>query len=65
MKIGTFVGINTNAFRKQIWAALITKRLLKELSFKFQWGWLLSHWVGAGALKSVELSGLGAWLDDP
>lgn len=65
LKVRTFVGVNANAVRIQIWTALIAMLLLKYLAFKSRLKWALSNLVALLRWNLFSYRNLWEWLDDP
>ena len=65
LKVKTFVGVNANAVRIQIWTALIAMLLLKYLAFKSRLKWALSNLVALLRWNLFSYRNLWEWIDDP
>lgn len=65
LKVKTFVGVNANAVRIQIWTALIAMLLLKYLAFKSRLKWALSNMVALLRWNLFSYRDLWEWIDDP
>jgi len=65
LKIKSFVGVNENALRIQIWTALIAMLLLKWLHHLSQAGWSFSVLASMLRLNLFTYRDLMDWLKDP
>ena len=65
LKVKTFIGTTENAFRIQIWTALIAMLLLKWLHHLSKAGWSLSNLVAMLRMNLFTYRDLKAWLDRP
>jgi len=65
LKVKTFVGINENALRIQIWTALIALLLFKWLHHLSKARWSLSNLASMLRLNLFTYRELMAWLDHP
>jgi hypothetical protein len=73
LKVKTFLGTSANAFKTQIWTALIAWRkslkrimlVLKCLQLKSSFGWSLSNLAALLRQQLFIFRDLWAWLNDP
>lgn len=65
LRIKTFVGVNENALRIQIWTALIAMLLLKWLHHLSKAAWSLSVLASMLRLNLFTYRDLRDWLNDP
>ncbi len=65
LKVKTFVGVNANAVRIQIWTALIAMLLLKYLAFQSRIKWALSNLVALLRWNLFSYRNLWEWINDP
>ena len=65
LHIKTFIGTSENAVMTQIWTALITILILKELKAQSKFGWHLSNLVAFIRLNLFVKIELKKWLDNP
>jgi IS4 transposase len=65
LKIKSFIGINENAMRIQIWTALITLLLLRYLKEIAKYGWSLSNLLAFLRMNLFVKITLIDWLDNP
>jgi hypothetical protein len=65
LKVKTFVGVNANAVRIQIWTALIAMLLLKYLAFQSRMKWALSNLVALLRWNLFSYRNLWEWINDP
>ena len=65
LKIKTFVGINENAVRIQIWTALIAMLILRYLKLQASFNWSLSNLLALLRQQLFVHRELWAWLNEP
>lgn len=65
LKIKSFVGVNENALRIQIWTALIAMLILKWLHHLSKANWSLSILASMLRMNLFTYRNLRDWLDDP
>lgn len=65
LKTKSFVGVNENALRIQIWTALIALLILKWLYHLSKANWSLSVLVSMLRMSLFTYRNLRGWLDDP
>ena len=65
LKIKTFVGTSANAVKTQMWRALISMLLLRELQRSSRFGWSLANLVALLCMTLLPHRDLMAWLDEP
>jgi hypothetical protein len=65
LKIKTFIGINENAVRIQIWTALITILIMKYLKQIAKYKWCLSNLIAFLRMNLFVKIDLQQWLDEP
>jgi hypothetical protein len=65
LKVKTFVGVNANAVRIQIWTALIAMLLLKYLAFTSRIQWALSNLVALLRWNLFSHRNLWEWINNP
>jgi len=65
LKIKTFVGTSPNAVKTQIWCALISMLLLRDLQLRSRYAWSLSNLVALLRMNLFTHRDLRTWLDEP
>ena len=64
-KIPTFVGTSAHAVTTQMWTALLSMRLLRDLPRSSRFGWSLANLVARLRMNLFTPRDLRAWLDQP
>jgi IS4 transposase len=65
IEIKSFIGVNPNAVRIQIWTALIAKLLIRYMKKKAKYKWNTSNLVAFIRFILFVKIDLWKWLDDP
>ena len=65
LKIKTFVGVNENAVRTQIWTALIAMLILRYLKLRASFNWSLSNLLALLRQQLFVHRELWSWLNQP
>ena len=65
LKIKTFVGTSANAVKTQMWTAVISMLLLRDLQLSSCFGWSLANLVALLRMNLFTHRDLMAWLDKP
>jgi len=63
LKIKTFVGTSANAVKTQMWTAVISMLLLRDLQLSSRFGWSLANLVALLRMNLFTHRDLMAWLD--